>query len=207
MSNLFPAVVETDRLRLERAGRDTVDVRELYRVASGDDAEEMFAHVPFSPHETPKETFDFLASCEERWESGEAAEYAVRRPDDGEFVGMTGIACYWGHDTAEPGIWLRKPFWGRGYSGERARALLTLAFDRLDFSLVSVSAAADNEKSRRAVGKYIDDAGGRFEGVIRRGLQFFDGEVRDKARYTISQAEWRESGGPDESVTFIDSLL
>ena len=204
-SDLFPAVVETERLRLERAGRDTVDVRELYRVCSDDDAAETFAHVPFSPHATPKETFDFLAACEERWADGEAAEYAIRLPDTGELVGIGAIECDWDRGTAEPGIWLRKRYWGRGYSGERARALMALAFDRLDFGLVAVGVAADNAKSRRAVEKYVEDAGGRFECVIRRGLPLSDGDVRDEARYSVSRGEWREAGGADGSVRFVES--
>jgi RimJ/RimL family protein N-acetyltransferase len=205
-SDLFPAVVETERLRLERAGRDTVGVRELYRVASGPDATETFEHVPFSPHETPKETFDFLASCEERWADGESAEYAIRLPDTGEFVGIGALEFDWDRDVAQPGIWLRKRFWGRGYAGERARALLTLAFGRLDVGLVAVGVAAGNEQSRRAVEKYVADAGGRFEGVIRRGLPFADGDARDEARYTVSQAEWRDAGGADDSVSFVETL-
>jgi RimJ/RimL family protein N-acetyltransferase len=108
--------------------------------------------------------------------------------------------------VAQPGIWLRKRFWGRGYAGERARALLTLAFGRLDVGLVAVGVAAGNEQSRRAVEKYVADAGGRFEGVIRRGLPFADGDARDEARYTVSQAEWRDAGGADDSVSFVETL-
>lgn len=204
-SDLFPAVVETDRLRFERVGRDAVDVRELYRICSGDDAAAVFEHVPFSPHRTPKETFDFLVACEERWEEGEAAEYALRRREDGAFVGLTSLDCEWDRDVAKPGIWLRKRFWGRGYARERARALLTLAFDRLDFGLVAAGVAAGNERSRRAVETYVEGAGGRFEGVIRRGLPLSADDVRDEARYSVSHGEWREAGGVDDSVRFVDS--
>ena len=76
----------------------------------------------------------------------------------------------------------------------------------LDVGLVSVGVAADNEKSRRAVEKYVDDAGGRFEGVVRRGLPLTEGDVRDEARYSVSQAEWRDAGGADDAVAFLESL-
>ena len=36
----------------------------------------------------------------------------------------------WNRRTATLGTWLRKPFWGQGYSGERAARMLELAFDR-----------------------------------------------------------------------------
>ncbi|WP_342712820.1 GNAT family N-acetyltransferase [Halogeometricum limi] len=119
---------------------------------------------------------------------------------------MAGLDFDWDRDVAKPGIWLRKPYWGRGYSGERARALLTLASDRLDIDAVLVSVAAENDSSRRAVEKYVDAAGGRFDGVLRREMQFADGSVRDEARYSIIRAEWREAGGAEDSVSFTESL-
>ncbi|SFG44122.1 Acetyltransferase (GNAT) domain-containing protein [Halopelagius inordinatus] len=91
-----------------------------------------------------------------------------------ERAGMCGLTCEWDRDRGELGIWLRKRFWGRGYSGERTRALMHLAFERLDLGPVAVGVAAENDRSRRAVEKYIDAAGGRFEGVVRHGRTFFD---------------------------------
>lgn len=210
--SLFPAAVETSRLRLERAGHGTVDVHELYRISSADEGiEDVTEHVPWSPHDHPKETDEFLDDCERRFREGETAEYAVRprEGEDGadELAGMCGLTCEWDRDRGELGIWLRKRFWGRGYSGERARALMHLAFERLDLGLVAVGVAAENDRSRRAVEKYVDAAGGRFEGVVRHGRTFFNGEIRDEARYSVSQTEWRESEwGGDASVTFFDSL-
>lgn len=210
--HLFPAAVETSRLRLERAGHDAVDVHELYRIASADDGiDEVTEHAPWSPHDHPRETKEFLDECEKRFREGESAEYVIRPRDGeggaGEFAGMCGLRCEWDRDRAELGIWLRKRFWGRGYSGERARALMRLAFDRLDFGIVTVGVAAENERSRRAVERYVASAGGRFEGVVRNGLAFFDGEIRDEARYSVSRTEWRESERSEGSpLTLFDSL-
>ncbi|MFC6824542.1 GNAT family N-acetyltransferase [Halopelagius fulvigenes] len=210
---MFPAAVETSRLRLERAGRETVDVRELYRISSADDGiEDVTEHVPWSPHENPKETAEFLDSCEERFREGENANYVIRPREGedgaGEFAGMGGLRCEWDRDRAELGIWLRKRFWGRGYSGERAFALMRLAFERLDFGLVAVGVVAENDRSRRAVEKYVEATGGQFEGVVRHGLPFDDGAVRDEARYSVSRAEWRDSDADrsSSSVRFLDSL-
>lgn len=210
--SLFPAAVETSRLRLERAGHDTVDVHELYEISSGDEGiDDVTEHVPWSPHDHPKETKEFLDDCERRFREGESAEYVVRprasEDGAGELAGMCGLTCEWNHDRGELGIWLRKRFWGRGYSGERARALMHFAFERLDLGVVAVGVATENERSRGAVEKYVDAAGGRFEGVIRNGLAFSEGEIRDEARYSVSRTEWREAGrGGDASATFFDSL-
>lgn len=191
---MFPAVVETDRLRLEGPPSERVDLLELYRVCSSDPAiDEVTRHVPWSPHATPKETKEFLDEAADSWEAGDGAVYAVRPRDGeagaGELAGMTGLHPDWDRRTAGMGIWLRKRFWGRGYAGERAGALFYLAFERLDLDAVAVECAVDNDRSRRAVERYVEAHGGRFEGRLRNRLPVGD-EVRDARRYSVSREEW-----------------
>lgn len=201
---MFPVVVETDRLRLERAAPDAVDVHELYRVSSADDGiDEVTRYVGWDPHETPKETQKFLRTCESRWDDAESAQYVIRPREDedgaGEIAGMTGLTLRWDRRVAEPGVWLRRRFWGRGYSGERAGALLELSFGVLDLGVVAVHHHPDNENSRRAVERYVDRFGGRREGRLRNAHRWGD-EAVDLVRYTVAREEWREAtadGGPD----------
>jgi RimJ/RimL family protein N-acetyltransferase len=206
---LFPPVVETERLRLERLD-ESVDARELYGVLSarrGDDSiGDVSEHTPWSPHRTIRETKEFLDRAESQWAESEGAEYAVRpkagEPDAGELAGCCGLTCRWDRSVAEPGIWLRERFWGRGYSGERARALVALAFDLLDFDVVRVSVSATNERSRRAVSKYVTALGGREEGVRRRGLVVGPGDVRDEVCFSVTQGEWREATEGEYAAVF-----
>jgi RimJ/RimL family protein N-acetyltransferase len=109
-----------------------------------------------------------------------------------ELAGTTNLDFDWDRRSAELGIWLRKPFWGRGYSGERAAALLELAFDRLDLELVGASHRAGNDRSRRAIGKYVERFGGQHDGVLR---DFFprDGEIGDLHRYVITREQYRSA--------------
>jgi RimJ/RimL family protein N-acetyltransferase len=209
---LFPPVVETERLRLERLD-ESVDARELYGVVSartGDDGiGEVTEHVPWSPHRTVQETREFLDHAASQWTESQSAEYAVRpkagEPGAGAFAGCCGLTCRWDRSVAEPGIWLRKPFWGRGYSGERARALVALAFDRLDLDVVRVGVAAANERSRRAVATYVAALGGREEGVRRRGLVIGPDDVRDEVCFSLTQAEWRDATDGEFAAVFADS--
>ncbi|WP_246084542.1 GNAT family N-acetyltransferase [Salinadaptatus halalkaliphilus] len=55
----------------------------------------------------------------------------------GEIAGTTSVEIDWEKRTLQPGIWFRKRFWGRRYAGERAAAVFTLAFDRLDLEVVT----------------------------------------------------------------------
>ena len=196
---LFPDRIETERLVLEPLTTDHVDVFEYYEICSSDPGiDEITEYLSWDPHETVAETQEFLESVEKRAESGDGIEYVIRPAGDedgaGEIAGAAGLSIDWDCRTAEFGTWLRKRFWGRGYSGERAAAFLELAFDRLDLELVEVTHWAGNEKSRRAIEKYVEAHGGRHEGLLRN-YDARGGEPVDKHRYTISREEYEAAGG------------
>ncbi|MFP9192954.1 GNAT family N-acetyltransferase [Natrialbaceae archaeon A-CW1-1] len=194
---MFPEHIETERLRFERISHDTVDVFELHELyADGDDAEELFEYWDSSPHETVKETYDYVDEAEQIWDDVEGAKYVIR-PNEGEdgadvIAGTTGLYPDWKNRSANLGILLEKRFWGRGYSGERADALLSVAFDRLDLELVVAAHIDGNEKSRRAINKYVERYGGQYEGLLRNWIPLTD-TVADVHRYAISREEYLEA--------------
>lgn len=207
---MFPEAIETERLRLERFSRDTVDTLDLYEYAAkADSIEEETRYLTWDPHATPKETWDFLTQQEEAWDDRENATYAIfpkaGEEGAGEFAGNTGFGIDWEKRKATLGIWLRKPFWGRGYSGERAGALLQLAFDRLDLEIVDVGHEPDNDQSRRAIEKYVERYGGRHDGVLRN-WQLKDGDPVDLEHYSVSQEEWRDAVGEEREARFVESV-
>lgn len=123
-------------------------------------------------------------------------QHDASNPRDGAntFAGGCGLTLDWERRTGTLGLWLRKRFWGRGYSGERAAALIRLAFEHLDLDLVAVAHEAGNENSRRAILKYVQHFGGRDEAHLRAaGVN--DGEPVDHLRYTISRAEYEDGVG------------
>lgn len=199
MPPIFPERIETDRLRLERLNRETVDVFELYRICSADDGiERVTEYLPWTPHDTVKETIEFLEDCEEDRADDKGAAYVVRPRDGeegaGEIAGLTGLGVNWDRRTANLGLWLRTRFWGRGYAQERAAALIEVAFEHLDLELIAVEHQAGNENSRRAIEKYVDAHGGRHEGRLRNWATN-GGEPVDQHRYTISRSEYEEAVG------------
>lgn len=193
----FPDSLETDRLRLERLRRATTPVRELNRYMSADASGmgEVSEYVPWDPHRSVAETRDYLAEVDREWRRGERATYRLSPtggPDAGEFAGITSLTVDREHRTGELALWLRKPFWGRGYSGERAAALLRLAFDDLDLDLVGVSHQEGNENSKRAIRRYIGAYGGQFADVLHDFQPTPDG-ARDLHRYTVSREQYRDA--------------
>lgn len=197
---LFPREVTTDRLRLVAADTETVDPFELYEVCreGAPNVEAVTRYLTWEPYGTVNGAFEFLERCASDFEEGEAANYAVHvgegEPGAGEFAGMAALSVDWDRQLGTLGTWLRKRFWGRGYSGERARALMRVAFDRLDLEAVAVTCHAENEKSRRAIRKYVEAAGGREEGLLRNHIRYRDG-VADSYRFTVTREEWARNLG------------
>lgn len=115
---MFPERIETDRLHLERISAETVDLFDLDELYSdGDDVEEMFEYWDSSPHETVKETSDYIEEAERWWVEAEGAKYVIR-PREGEdgagvIAGTTGLYPDWEKRSADLGILLDKQFWGR----------------------------------------------------------------------------------------------
>lgn len=207
---LFPELVATDRLRLERLTPENPEPLTYYEHTrpGAPNIDETTEHVTWGPNLTPKEGLTFQESATDSFEKGTGATYAVR-PRNGEpgadtFAGTTGIGVAWEEDRAELGIWLRKPFWGRGYAGERADALLELAFARLDLACVTVAHYPENENSRRAITKYVERHGGRREGTFRNRVAEADGAIHDVARYSVTQEEWARSDGAETAVRVRD---
>ncbi|WP_266078088.1 GNAT family N-acetyltransferase [Haladaptatus caseinilyticus] len=209
---MFPERIETERLVLDALTHENVDVFELYRHVAHDapDIDEITEHLSWDPHVTPKETKDFIDIAEKNRVEGEGSEFVIRLqdgepgassgPSDGsdEIVGATGIHVDWERRTGTLGLWLRKPFWGRGYSGERASALIDLAFETLDLELVAVEHIDGNEKSKRAIEKYIEAHGGQYDGLLRNWHP--DGDaVHDSHRFTVTREQWRERRDGDGS--------
>lgn len=192
---MFPETLTTERLRFERLCREHVPVDEYYTLVGSRNptATEELRYIPREPVGSVGAAAARLRTFERRWDDRERAEYALRpregEPGAGDLAGTAGLIFAWDRRLAKLAVRLRKQFWGRGYSGERADALLELAFDRLDFDCVAIPVHADNERSRRAVESYVDRWGGRYEGLLRNDGTRSDGPV-DRHRFTITREEY-----------------
>lgn len=195
---MFPERLESERLTFEYLSQETVDVFELYDLLGhNSDAEEVFEYLETTPHDTLKETFDKIRTAGDAFDDGEWVQYAIRpkvgEEYAGDVVGLAGLYPKWERRFATLGIVLDRRVWGNGYSAERAELFVELAFERLDLDLVAVMYIDGNEKSRRAIEKYVDRFDGQYEGLLRRWLAGED-DVYDCHRYTISKTEYERSG-------------
>lgn len=200
MADLFPERIETDRLVLTPVHE--VDPVSLYEICAYDDGiGEVTEHLTWNPHTTPKETKTFLDSQQEAWEDGTGATYIIKlgesEDDTGEIAGGCGLALDWDRNVGELGMWLRKRYWGRGYSGERAAALLAVGFEHLDLDTIVVTTMDGNEKSKRAIEKYVEAHGGQYEGLLRSFVveDIKTGGAADVHRFSVTQKEFEANRG------------
>lgn len=177
---MFPETLETPSLTLRQFSPAHVDVFELY---------ELFEDVPQEPYGSVKEAHDQLSKAEETWNDGEAAQFAVYSSED-ELAGYTGLFLEWGRRSGRIGFILGRPYWGRGYAGECARAMTDLAFDRLDLELVAIGYEEGNDRSKRARRTSTASAGST-DGCLRNWTPL--GDTVASHHHTVIRAEYRET--------------
>lgn len=189
---MFPEELSTDRLNLQKLSFQTISPFELYEHVNEDaeDINEITEYLSWEPHVNIKETEDFIKHTIKLWNKRETITYVIFIND--EFAGLTSLDISWPKKRGELGIWLRKPFWGKGFSQERASAILDLAFNKLDLKIVSVSHFKENKKSEKAIKKYINNYNGQCDGILRNWVPT-NNDVKDVCIYTISKEQYIES--------------
>jgi RimJ/RimL family protein N-acetyltransferase len=146
--DLFSRRIETDRLVIERASRETLDPFEFYEFVTRDDWRgDATEHIPWFRFDRLDQVADFLDHCDDQWADRERAQYVLRskeeeeeeneeekekEKEDGEIVGLTAYVPEWETRRAWSGIALAKHYWGREYGLERVSAFVELTFERYD---------------------------------------------------------------------------
>jgi len=192
---MFPTHTETERVELKRVSRESVDVDEFYYRfnTDGSHAKAVFDHIPDEPFETEKDVVEFLNRAARQWDDGETAVYAVspKQSQDGSgaLAGYAHLWLDWEHRKAELGLLLDKPFWGREYATEVYLQLTEIAFSLHGIDLVEIGHPVPNTNSRRSIEKFVDEAGGQFDGVVHNN-EWCGDDLCDARRYSVSQADF-----------------
>lgn len=71
---------------------------------------------------------------------------------NGEMIGMCGYTLATDR-SAEVGYWIGRPYWGRGFATEAARAVMRFGFERAGVLKFRCSHFTDNTSSRRVIEK------------------------------------------------------
>jgi [ribosomal protein S5]-alanine N-acetyltransferase len=105
------------------------------------------------PHPYPAgAAAEWIAMHEGQRETGSAWTYAITHVDDEKLLGAIELRAA-PNAVGELGLWIGRPYWGRGYATLAARALIAMAFLSLDTDALSASHLARNPASGRVLEK------------------------------------------------------
>jgi RimJ/RimL family protein N-acetyltransferase len=141
------------------------------------------------PHPYPPNLADaWIASLPVKLSAGTEVVFAVtlpvkRRPM-GRLVGAIGLIVDRTHSRAEMGYWIGKPFWGKGYATEAARAVIGYGFETLSLNRIFAHHMTRNPAS----GRVLEKAGMKFEGELRGHVLKWD-RFEDIRLYGILRTE------------------
>lgn len=190
---MFPERLETDSLVLTRMSPDTVDVFDLYDLfAEGSDtARGVFEYIPQESFGTVNDAHEWIEVADDEWAERESARYVIARGED-TLVGAAVLDLEWDRRKGSIAVILARPFWGNGYAGECAEALMDLAFDRLALEVVTLGYDDGNDRSQAAIESLVDRLGGQYGGVVRNATDRGD-EVVDAYTYSVTREQFRSA--------------
>ena len=95
----------------------------------------------------------FVAGQPEHWEKFGYGNWGILPNGEKEIIGWAGLQFLPELNETEIGFLMDKPFWGKGYATEAARALLQFGLDHFDFSHLIALVHPENFASRHVIEK------------------------------------------------------
>ena len=107
-----------------------------------------------NPTPPPLEKLErFVAGQQKHWEQYGYGNWGILPNGENEIIGWAGLQFLPELNETEVGYLLDKPFWGKGYATEAARASLQFGFDHFAFSQLIALVHPENIASRRVLEK------------------------------------------------------
>lgn len=95
----------------------------------------------------------FIAGQQDHWEKYGYGDWGILPDNEAEIIGWAGLQYLPELDETEVGFLLDRPFWGRGYASEAARASLTFGFANFDLQQIIALVHPENLASIRVIEK------------------------------------------------------
>jgi len=156
-----PEIIETERLVL-RPPRPP-DAHVIFDLYARD--AEVTRYLVWKPHADPGMTEAFIAACIERRENGTGFPWVIERRAGGQLLGMLDLRP--DGFKMDMGYVLARPFWGKGYASEAARAVVDWAIAQAGIYRVWATCDVENLASARV----LEKAGMQREGLLRRWIR------------------------------------
>jgi RimJ/RimL family protein N-acetyltransferase len=139
-------------------------------------------YIPY-PYE-PGMAEQWIATHEAEYAGGHQVIFAITRNETGTLMGSIGLTLNFDHRQAEMGYWIGRPYWGKGYGTEAARAVIAYGINTLGLVKVYARPFAYNTASQRL----LEKAGMAREGILRKHFCKW-GEMLDMHYYAFIRDE------------------
>ena len=139
-------ILNTPRLTLRPF--DRTDAKSVQKLCGSGSVASMVARVPY-PYENGMAE-DWIDSHETLRDQGDEYTYAITHC--GHLIGATGLTRQ-PSGAFELGYWIGKPFWGKGYASEAAKAVHDLGTRALQATKMTAGYFIDNPASGRVLTK------------------------------------------------------
>ena len=151
--------LETRRLTLRRMRPGDAGAMHAYTSDP-----EVARHMLWDPHESLRDSENFLRFVRERYSRGDPAGWGMEERETGEFIGTCGIQSWQPeHSRAEIGYVLSREHWGRGLMTEAVAAVVGFGLDRVGLNRLEARCLDGNAASSRV----LEKAGMVHEGTSR----------------------------------------
>ena len=176
--------LETDRLILRSLNQ--ADAEKIEELAGDYDVAKTTLNIP---HPYPKGSAkSFIEHSLQVVEKGELYTYAIVKKKTERLIGIIHINLTPAHERGELGYWIGKPYWGKGYGTEAARAIISFGFETLDLNKIHATAMTSNPGSWRIMEKL----GMAHEGTLKQHMVRWE-KYFDVAYYGILKGDYRTS--------------
>jgi len=127
--------------------------------------------------------------AEQHCRHGDPFAWAIVRSEDDRLIGSCGFVSQSSERrSAEIGYWLGRPYWGKGYAVEAARALVRHGFEQMGLDRVEAKCFLENRAGQRV----IEKLGMKFEGTDHS--ERIKGVYPELSLYGITLQEWGSGG-------------
>jgi len=197
----FPEWIETERVRFERLSPDAISPKTLLTKFKENEGTDRYFTTDTRFDATFEGVYEYYEIANQLWENHTDAFYATFDRESGEVLGIATLEDVdFGMAYAEIGFWVFKEHWGNGYAQEEAEALMDVLFNHLDICVVGICVVPENTKSVKAVLKFMDVFGGRYDGRIRRATYTPTGDVHDIYKWSVMAEEFNDPDATYETV-------
>ncbi|MGB4661674.1 MAG: GNAT family N-acetyltransferase [Mobilitalea sp.] len=175
-------IIETERLLLRRFTRK--DAADVFNNWAGDI--EICRYMRWAPHRNIEETRKVIQSWIDSYYKNNFYQWAITLKGKTEPIGAIGLFIVNENDLCgDVGYCISKEYWGQGITTDALKAVISFAFDRMNFNRIETYHSIHNPAS----GRVMQKAGMVFEGMAKQKYRSISG-FEDSNMYAMIREDY-----------------